>query len=68
MRFYVNIDHVATVREARRTDEPDPVRAAVLVELAGADGFDGASPRGPAPRQRPRRTTFDEDFSNRSQS
>lgn len=39
MRFYVNIDHVATVREARRTDEPDPVRAAVLVELAGADGL-----------------------------
>jgi len=39
MRFYVNIDHVATVREARKTDEPDPVRAAVLVELAGADGI-----------------------------
>ena len=39
MRFYVNIDHVATVREARKTDEPDPVRAAVLVELAGADGL-----------------------------
>jgi pyridoxine 5-phosphate synthase len=38
MRFFVNIDHVATVRQARRTDEPDPVRAAVLVELAGADG------------------------------
>jgi pyridoxine 5-phosphate synthase len=39
MRFYVNIDHVATVRQARRTDEPDPVRAAVLVELGGADGI-----------------------------
>ena len=39
MRFYVNVDHVATVREARRTDEPDPVRAAVFVELAGADGI-----------------------------
>lgn len=39
MRFYVNVDHVATVREARKTDEPDPVRAAVLVELAGADGI-----------------------------
>lgn len=39
MRLYVNIDHVATIREARRTDEPDPVRAAVLVELAGADGI-----------------------------
>jgi len=39
MRLYVNIDHVATVRQARRTDEPDPVRAAVLVELGGADGL-----------------------------
>ncbi len=39
MRLYVNIDHVATIREARRADEPDPVRAAVLVELAGADGI-----------------------------
>jgi pyridoxine 5-phosphate synthase len=39
MRFYVNVDHVATIREARRTDEPDPVRAAVLVELAGAHGI-----------------------------
>ena len=28
MRLYVNIDHVATVRQARRTDEPDPVPAA----------------------------------------
>ena len=33
----VNIDHVATVRQARRTTEPDPVRAAVLAELGGAD-------------------------------
>ena len=39
MRLYVNIDHVATVRQARRTDEPDPVRAAVLAELGGADGI-----------------------------
>jgi len=39
VRLYVNIDHVATVRQARRTDEPDPVRAAVLCELAGADGI-----------------------------
>jgi len=39
MRFFVNIDHVATVREARKTDEPDPVRAAGLVELAGGDGI-----------------------------
>jgi pyridoxine 5-phosphate synthase len=33
----VNIDHVATVRQARKTTEPDPVRAAVLAELGGAD-------------------------------
>lgn len=35
----VNIDHVATVRQARRGVEPDPVHAAVLAELAGADGI-----------------------------
>lgn len=35
----VNIDHVATIRQARRTVEPDPVAAAVLVELAGAQGI-----------------------------
>jgi pyridoxine 5-phosphate synthase len=39
MRLYINIDHVATVRQARGTDEPDPVRAAVLAELGGADGI-----------------------------
>lgn len=39
MRLYVNIDHVATVRQARRTDEPDPVEAARLCERAGADGI-----------------------------
>ncbi len=39
MRLQINIDHVATIRQARRTDEPDPVRAAVLVELGGADGI-----------------------------
>jgi len=39
MRLFVNIDHVATVRQARRTDEPDPVRAAVMAELGGADGI-----------------------------
>ncbi len=36
-RLGVNIDHVATVRQARRTIEPDPVWAAALAELAGAD-------------------------------
>lgn len=35
----VNIDHVATVRQARRAPEPDPVVAASLAELAGADGI-----------------------------
>ena len=39
MRLYVNIDHVATLREARKTDEPDPVRAAATAERAGADGI-----------------------------
>lgn len=38
-RLSVNVDHVATVREARRIDEPDPVTAAALAELAGADGI-----------------------------
>jgi len=37
MRLGVNVDHIATLREARRTDEPDPVVAAALAELAGAD-------------------------------
>ena len=36
-RLGVNIDHVATVRQARRAPEPDPVHAAVLAELGGAD-------------------------------
>lgn len=36
-RLGVNIDHVATLREARKTKEPDPVAAAVLAELGGAD-------------------------------
>ena len=35
----VNIDHVATVREARKTNEPDPVWAAALAELGGADAI-----------------------------
>ena len=38
-RLYINIDHVATVRQARRTDEPDPVAAARLAEAGGADGI-----------------------------
>src|SRR6201988_4227012 len=39
MRLYVNIDHVATLREARKTDEPDTVQAAAACERAGADGI-----------------------------
>ena len=39
MRLGVNIDHVATVRQARKAAEPEPVTAAVLAELAGADGI-----------------------------
>jgi len=38
-KLEVNVDHVATVRQARRIDEPDPVTAAALAELAGADGI-----------------------------
>ncbi|MEW6543731.1 MAG: pyridoxine 5'-phosphate synthase [Nitrospirota bacterium] len=38
-RLGVNVDHVATLRQARGGSEPDPVAAAVLVELAGADGI-----------------------------
>jgi pyridoxine 5-phosphate synthase len=39
MRLYINIDHVATLREARKTDEPDPVAAALVCQDAGADGI-----------------------------
>lgn len=38
-RLGVNVDHVATVRQARGTNEPDPVTAAALAELAGAEGI-----------------------------
>ncbi|HUJ19474.1 MAG TPA: pyridoxine 5'-phosphate synthase [Nitrospirota bacterium] len=37
-RLSVNIDHIATIRQARKGSEPDPVAAAVLAELAGAEG------------------------------
>ncbi len=39
MRLGVNIDHVATVRQARRAREPEPIAAALLAELAGAEGI-----------------------------
>src|SRR5438270_1465876 len=38
-RLYINIDHVATLRQARRGRQPDPVEAAVACEAAGADGI-----------------------------
>ena len=38
-RLYINIDHVATLRQARRGAEPDPVEAAIACEVAGADGI-----------------------------
>ncbi len=39
IRLFVNVDHVATIREARKTVEPDPLEAALLAEKAGADGI-----------------------------
>ncbi len=39
MKLGVNVDHVATVREARRTDEPDPLQAALLAEKGGCDSI-----------------------------
>ncbi len=39
IRLFVNVDHVATLREARKTTEPDPLIAALLAEKAGADGI-----------------------------
>ena len=38
-RLAVNVDHVATVRQARGINEPDPILAAGIAELAGADGI-----------------------------
>lgn len=39
MKLSVNIDHIATIRQARMASEPDPVYAAALAELGGADGI-----------------------------
>ncbi len=39
IRLGVNVDHVATLREARKTNVPDPVHAAFVAEIAGADGI-----------------------------
>src|SRR4051812_11518953 len=54
IRLGVNIDHVATLRQARRAAEPDPVAAAVLALLGGADGI-------PAPPREDRRHIQDRD-------
>jgi pyridoxine 5-phosphate synthase len=39
VKLGVNIDHIATIREARKAKDPDPVAAAILAEIAGADGI-----------------------------
>ena len=39
LKLSVNVDHIATLREARKTNYPDPVAAAILAELAGANGI-----------------------------
>ena len=39
MKLAVNVDHFATIREARRSDEPEPILAALLAEQAGAEGI-----------------------------
>ena len=39
MRLGLNIDHIATLRQARRAREPEPVTAALIAELAGAEGI-----------------------------
>ena len=43
-RLNVNIDHVATIREARKTIEPSIITAAVICEQAGANGITTSSP------------------------
>ena len=39
IRLFVNVDHVATIREARKGLEPDPLRAALIAEQSGSDGI-----------------------------
>ncbi|UCC40100.1 MAG: pyridoxine 5'-phosphate synthase [Candidatus Aminicenantes bacterium] len=39
MKLAINVDHIATIREARKSNEPEPVLAALLAEQAGADGI-----------------------------
>ena len=49
LRLGVNIDHVATIRNARGGETPSPVRAAILAQQAGADGITAHSARRPPP-------------------
>ena len=46
IRLGVNVDHVATVRQARKVEAPDPVEAALLAEKADADGITVQGPDG----------------------
>ena len=39
VKLGVNVDHIATIREARKIREPDPVAAAIIAELAGCNGI-----------------------------
>ena len=39
MRFSLNVDHIATIRNARGEDQPDPVSVALIAEEAGVDGI-----------------------------
>jgi pyridoxine 5-phosphate synthase len=55
VRLYVNVDHVATLRQQRGTRYPDPVAAATLCELAGATAVTGPPARGSPPHPGPRR-------------
>jgi pyridoxine 5-phosphate synthase len=61
LRLGVNVDHVATVRQARGGDNPDPVRAAILAQAAGADGIT-------AHLREDRRHISDEDIARLSQA
>ena len=44
-RLYINVDHIATVRQARRSSFPDPVEGALICKRAGADGIFIEAPR-----------------------
>jgi pyridoxine 5-phosphate synthase len=64
----VNVDHVATVRQARGGDNPDPVRAAILAQSAGADGITAHLREGPAAYLRRRHRAAVESADDSAQS